>query len=216
MRVALNKHMFYVGGILILTLGIVFTIQSKLGTSPFDALLVGLHRTVGLTVGSWEIVLGIVMIGFNALAQKQKPEYLALLTAFITGLGIDLWLILLRDVVQPSTILIQSLIFSLGLIAVCLGIATYLKANFAPIPIDRMMLVIRQLTGWSLTISRTLINIVLVILAYLFNGPIGVGTLLTLLLSGIIINFFMEYLERLESKNKPRLIEQQDRGDSTQ
>ncbi len=32
------KYVFYVLGILILTLGISFTIQSDFGTSPFDAL----------------------------------------------------------------------------------------------------------------------------------------------------------------------------------
>lgn len=35
------KYVFYVLGILILTLGIAFTIQSDLGVSPFDAFLVG-------------------------------------------------------------------------------------------------------------------------------------------------------------------------------
>ena len=45
------KYVFYVLGILILTLGISFTIQSDLGTSPFDALLVGLSLNVGLLWG---------------------------------------------------------------------------------------------------------------------------------------------------------------------
>ncbi len=38
------KYVFYVLGIMILTFGISVTIQSDLGTSPFDALIVGLHR----------------------------------------------------------------------------------------------------------------------------------------------------------------------------
>jgi uncharacterized protein len=48
------KYILYVLGILIFTLRISFTIQSDLGTSPFDALLVGLTINVGLTMGSWE------------------------------------------------------------------------------------------------------------------------------------------------------------------
>jgi len=43
---------FYVLDILILTLGISCTIQLDHGTSPFDALLVGLSINMGLTVGS--------------------------------------------------------------------------------------------------------------------------------------------------------------------
>ena len=59
------KYVFYVIGILLLTLGISLTIQSDLGTSPFDALLVGLSINVGLTVGSWEIIIAFVLICCN-------------------------------------------------------------------------------------------------------------------------------------------------------
>ncbi|MFD6430805.1 YitT family protein, partial [Bacillus velezensis] len=51
------KYVFYVLGIMILTFGISVTIQSDLGTSPFDALIVGLSVHAGLTVGSWEIII---------------------------------------------------------------------------------------------------------------------------------------------------------------
>lgn len=90
------KYVVYIGGILLLTLGISLTIQSNLGASPFDALLVGLSLNVGLSVGSWEIILACVLICGNALLSKQKPEVLGLLTAFITGLGIDVWLFYYR------------------------------------------------------------------------------------------------------------------------
>ncbi|WP_223702238.1 hypothetical protein [Sutcliffiella deserti] len=49
------KYVFYIIGILLLTLGLSFTIQSNLGTSPFDAVLVGLARNVGLTVGIFKL-----------------------------------------------------------------------------------------------------------------------------------------------------------------
>ncbi|EOQ34301.1 hypothetical protein KQ1_00809 [Bacillus cereus BAG3O-1] len=68
------QYVFYVVGILILTLGISFTIQSDLGTSPFDALLVGLSQNVELTVGSWEIILAILLIGCNSCLKRQRPE----------------------------------------------------------------------------------------------------------------------------------------------
>jgi uncharacterized membrane protein YczE len=201
MRLTRKKSMFYVCGILILTLGIALTIQSKMGTSPFDALLVGLYRTVGLTIGSWEIIVGGVMVLFNALAQRRRPEYLALLSALITGVGIDFWVFVLRDWLHPDTLFGQSLCLVFGMVLVGLGIATYLRANFAPIPMDRMMLVVIDLTGLNVTSSRALISVVLIILAFIFNGPIGVGTLLTTFLSGVIINFFMPYTERFENGN---------------
>jgi uncharacterized membrane protein YczE len=199
MRRTRMEYLFYVCGILILTLGITLTILSSIGTSPFDALLVGLFRTVGLTIGSWEIVLGGVLVLFNAIAQRRRPEYLALLTAFITGVGIDFWLFMLREWIHPDTLIGQTICLVLGMVIVGIGVAAYLQANIAPIPMDRSMLVVQELTGLDVTLSRALINVVLVILAFMFNGPIGVGTLIITFFAGVLIKFFMPYAERLKN-----------------
>lgn len=184
-------------GILILTLGISLTIQSKLGTSPFDALLVGLSKNVGLTVGSWEILLALLLIGSNSLLARTRPEILGLLTALITGIGIDIWLFLLHDVVSPDLWFSQAVCFITGLVIVGLGTATYLHTNFAPIPVDRLTLIIKELTRKTVFFSRTLIYILFLMLAIIFNGPIGVGTLLTVFLGGYILHFFMPITGRI-------------------
>ena len=191
------KYVFYVVGILILTLGISLTIQSKLGTSPFDALLVGLSKNVGLTVGSWEIILALLLIGSNSLLARQRPEILGLVTAFITGIGIDMWLFLLHDIVSPDLWFSQAVCFTTGLVVVGLGTATYLQTNFAPIPVDRLTLIIKELTRKTVFFSRTLIYILFLMLAIIFNGPIGVGTLLTVCLGGYILHFFMPITGRI-------------------
>ena len=191
------KYVFYVVGILILTLGISLTIQSKLGTSPFDALLVGLSKNVGLTVGSWEIILALLLIGSNSLLARQRPEILGLVTAFITGIGIDMWLFLLHDIVSPDLWFSQAVCFTIGVVVVGLGTATYLQTNFAPIPVDRLTLIIKELTRKTVFFSRTLIYILFLMLAIIFNGPIGVGTLLTVCLGGYILHFFMPITGRI-------------------
>lgn len=151
------KYVFYVLGILILTLGISFTIQSDLGTSPFDALLVGLSLNVGLTVGSWEIIIAVLLICCNSLLKRQRPEFLGLLTAFITGVGIDMWLCLLHNLITPELWYSKFVCFGLGLVIIGLGTATYLHTNFAPIPVDRLTLIIQELTRTNIFISRTFI-----------------------------------------------------------
>lgn len=191
------KYVFYVVGILILTLGISLTIQSKLGTSPFDALLVGLSKNVGLTVGSWEIILALLLIGSNSLLARKRPEILGLVTALITGIGIDMWLFLLHDIVSPDLWFSQAVCFTTGLVVVGLGTATYLHTNFAPIPVDRLTLIIKELTRKTIFFSRTLIYILFLMLAIIFNGPIGVGTLLTVCLGGYILHFFMPITGRI-------------------
>jgi len=191
------KYVFYVLGILILTLGISFTIQSDLGTSPFDALLVGLSKNVGLTVGSWEIILAFILIGCNSLLKRQRPEVLGLLTAVITGIGIDMWMFLFDNLITPELWLNKIVCFGIGLVIIGLGTATYLHTNFAPIPIDRLTLILQELTKTNIFYSRTLIYLLFLIIALILNGPIGIGTLLTVCLGGVILNYFMPVTEKV-------------------
>lgn len=195
-----TKYTFYGLGILILTLGISLTIHSDLGTSPFDALLVGLSLKAGLTVGSWEIIIAFLMIFCNALLKRQRPEFLGLLTAFITGIGIDIWLFSLPYFIIPELWFSKLICLGIGLIVIGLGTALYLHANFAPIPVDLLMLIIRELTGMNILFSRTLINLFFLIMAIIFSGPIGIGTLLTVCLGGLILNFFMLFIEKVLNK----------------
>ncbi|MCY8515916.1 YczE/YyaS/YitT family protein [Bacillus atrophaeus] len=191
------KYIVYVLGIFILTLGISFTIQSDLGTSPFDAVVVGLSKNVGLTVGSWEIIIAFILICCNSFLKRQRPEVLGLLTAFITGIGIDMWLFLLHFFVTPELWYSKVICFGIGLVVIGLGTATYLHTNFAPIPVDRLTLIIKELTRTNIFFSRTFIYLVFLIAAMILNGPIGVGTLLTVCLGGIILNSFMPFTEQI-------------------
>ncbi|MBD1382346.1 YczE/YyaS/YitT family protein [Metabacillus arenae] len=191
------KSIFYVLGILILTLGISFTIQSDLGTSPFDALLVGLSINVGLTVGSWEIIIALILIGCNSFLKRQKPEVLGLLTAFITGIGIDMWLFILHNLITPELWYSKVVCFGIGLVVIGLGTATYLYTNFAPIPVDRLTFIIQELTKTNIFFARTFIYLVFLLMAMILNGPIGVGTLLTVCLGGLILNYFMPFTEKV-------------------
>jgi len=186
------KYIFYVIGILLLTLGIAFTIQSDLGTSPFDAVLVGLSENVGLTVGSWEVILAVLLIGCNSGLKRQRPEVLGLITAVITGIGIDLWLFLLDNSIRPELAQSQATCFGMGLILIGVGTATYLHTNFAPIPVDRLTLILKEMTGTNLFVSRTFIYLLFLIIAFLLDGPIGIGTIVTVCLAGLILNLFMQ------------------------
>jgi uncharacterized membrane protein YczE len=206
MKSGSNKIKFavYVLGIFLLTFGISFTIQSGLGTSPFDALLVGLSINVGLTVGSWEIIIALLLIGCNSILRRNRPEILGLATAVITGIGIDLWLFLLGGLVTPELWLSRAVCFGIGLIIIGVGTATYLHTNFAPIPIDRLTLVIQELTGTTIFLARTFVYFVFLVMAVLINGPIGLGTILSVCFGGVLLNYFMpitgKALERVLTK----------------
>lgn len=196
---------FYIVGLIILTLGIALSVQSMLGTSPFDALLVGLYRTFGLSIGSWEIGVGLTMVIGNALAERKRPEYFALITSLVTGIGIDSWLFILRFWGIPEMLMGKFIFIILGVIFTGLGIAIYLQSEIAPNPMDRSMLIISKFTGWNVTYSRAAISVALVIIAFFFDGAIGIGTLFHAIFTGMFISLFLPPLQKLKETSLRKL-----------
>ncbi|MCY7749286.1 YczE/YyaS/YitT family protein [Bacillus inaquosorum] len=190
------KYIYYSLGILILSLGISLTIQSGLGTSPFDAVLVGLSEEVGLTVGSWEVLISVILLICNSILTRKKPMLLGLITAFITGIGIDLWLFIVKTTISPNMWVSKLICFGIGLVLIGLGTAIYLQTKFASTPIDHLTLIIRDISKRTILFSRTLVYALFLVLAIIFKGPIGIGTLLTVCLGGMILHFFMPFVER--------------------
>lgn len=191
------KYVFFCVGILILTLGISLTIHSDLGTSPFDALLVGLSVQVGLSVGSWEMIIALLLLCCNSLILRRRPEVLGLLTALITGIGIDIWLFLLHSWTVPELWLTKWAYMVIGLILIGLGTATYLLTHFAAIPLDRLTLIVQELMRTNLFVARTCIYLIFLGLALILKGPIGMGTILTVCLGGFLLNIFMPLTKRI-------------------
>lgn len=122
---------------------------------------------------------------------------MGLLTTFITGIGIDMWIFLLHFFITPELWYSKFVCFGIGIVVIGLGTATYLHTNFALIPVDRLTLILQELTKTNIYFSRTLIYIVFLVIAMILNGPIGVGTLLTVCLGGLILNYFMPITKKV-------------------
>ncbi len=78
--------------------------------------LVGPFFKCGAYCGSWEIIIALLLICCNSILKRQRPEVLGLLTAFITGIGIDVWLFLLRNLITPEIWYSKMIYFGIGLL----------------------------------------------------------------------------------------------------
>lgn len=103
---------------------------------------------------------------------------------------------LFNHLIEPNLWISKIAFYGLGLIAIGLGTSIYLYANFAPIPVDRLTLVLQTITRLSILFTRTIIYLVFLFAAIIFNGPIGIGTLLTICLGGLILNYFMPLTQK--------------------
>ncbi len=156
----------------------------------WDALNVGLANQTVYSVGNWVIFIGILLILLNALLSKSKPELLALVTVIMMGYFIDFWLLFVFENNMFSGLALQIIVLIVGATIIAFGISIYLQAEFAVIPIDRFMFLLKDLLGVNVMVAKTIAELLALFAAFLAGGPIGLGTIIVTFIIGPMIQWF--------------------------
>ena len=192
----LKRIICFITGMGFISLGIALTYKAqKLGTGAFDALNMGLSDTFGLTPGTWVIISGIIILIINTFLDKQFPKILSAIPVLIIGQFMNFWMVVLRDF-NPKNYPLLIAFLLLGLVTIAFGAAMYILPAFSPSPIDLITLTIMNKLKWTFGKTKTVVELIALVLALFFGGPIWVGTIVITFLIGPIIQFFLKLLEK--------------------
>ncbi|MBM7587793.1 putative membrane protein YczE [Bacillus pakistanensis] len=192
-----TRFVFYLLGIFILTLGIALILKAHLGAAAWDALAVGESTTFHLSVGTFVFINGMILIFINSFLLKKKPEFLAAITVFVIGMLIDFWLKIGLSDFSPTGLGVQITTLFIGILALGIGIASYLQAKFPASPMDTIMIAISTRFGLSYRSARMISEGLALASAIVFHGAIGVGTIIVTITIGFVIQLFFPILEQL-------------------
>lgn len=188
---------FFFAGLLVMCLGVSMTIKGKIfGVSPWDVLHIGLFQQLGLTIGSWSIIMGFLIIISSSIFLRQWPKLATWLNMLCCGMFIDFfnWLL-------PSTnvLAFEITYFVVGFFVLSTGCAFYISASVGAGPRDTIMMIIVEKFGGSVRLARTIMEVFAVTGGWLLGGPVGFGTIILALGSGQIIQMALPlFKKRLE------------------
>ena len=186
---------FFIVGIFILSIGIVFTIRAPIvGVGSWDVLHIGLKDTVGLTIGMWSIITGVIVIMIDSVVMRRLPRIGTIIDMLAAGILIDVFNIMIP---QATTITTQIIMFIIGVLLLSFGSGMYIIGNVGVGPRDTFMLLIVNKVGWSVRKTRTVIEITVAVLGFILGGPIGIGTVIMAVGLGPIIQYCMNICRKL-------------------
>jgi uncharacterized protein len=186
---------FFVFGLIILAFGAALTIEGELlGIGPWDVLHYGLFLQLGLTIGTWSIIMGFLLLTVASIIMKKLPKIGAFLNMLLIGLFMDFFLWLLPSI---DSLIGAVLFFILGVILMGCGVGLYVSADLGSGPRDGIMLLIVDKTGWSIQWVRNGMEILVLILGWALGGPVGIGTVIIAFLLGPIVGFSLPQCNKL-------------------
>jgi uncharacterized protein len=153
---------------------IALMIRSGLGLGPWDAFHVGISRLTGMTVGTASILVGVVIIAVS-LVLKARLGPATIANMILIGIFTDLAL----PILPAARGFVNGLGYHLGGIAL-IGLSTgmYLGARLGAGPRDGLMTALSARYGWSISRTRTGIELSVLGLGWAMGGTLGIGTLM--------------------------------------
>jgi uncharacterized membrane protein YczE len=156
-------------------------VLAGLGLDPWDVLHQGLSRTFGLGIGTWAILISlVVLVAWWPL--RQRPGVGTVTNAILVGVVIDVILSLTHP---PHALWARVALLVGGVIGNGIATGLYIGAGLGPGPRDGLSIGIAA-RGHSMRVVRTGIEATVLATGVLLGGTVGIGTVLYALLIGPI------------------------------
>lgn len=164
-------------------------VRGALGLAPWDVLHTGLIRFLPLSLGQMVILTSFAVL-LLWIPLRERPGIGTIANAVLVGLSAD---VVLALVATPDSWVLRTAYLVLGLLINGIGSALYIGSQFGRGPRDGLMTGLSRVTGRSLQLMRTGVEISVVLIGLLLGGVAGVGTLLYAVGIGPLTQLFLPW-----------------------
>ncbi|HEY1158554.1 MAG: hypothetical protein HOQ04_01915 [Pseudarthrobacter sp.] len=162
-------------------------IRAGLGLDPWDVFHQGLANRTGLSIGVVVIAVSFLVL-LLWIPLRQMPGFGTLCNAVLVGVFADVGLAFIPAVshLASQAGLLAGAVLLNGIASAC-----YIGARFGPGARDGLMTGLARRTGWSVRLSRTLIEVTVLAVGWLLGGSVGVGTVVYALAIGPLVQLLL-------------------------
>jgi uncharacterized membrane protein YczE len=162
-------------------------VRSGLGLEPWNVLHQGLAERTGLSIGVVLTIVGAAVL-LAWIPLRQRPGLGTISNVLVIGMAMDATLALVPDA-HGWALRVSLLVAGIVLNGAATGL--YIAARFGPGPRDGLMTGLHQLTGVSIRLVRTGIELTVVATGFALGGTVGAGTLLYAVAIGPLAQLFL-------------------------
>lgn len=204
--VLIRRWSLFTFGLIIFSLGISLTINMQhMGIHPWDVLTVAFYEKMGLSIGTWGILIGIVLIGISYILDKSYIKIGTFLNAFIIGIFIDIFL-KLNFLPQATNSWLDILFITLGIVIMGIGGGMYNAGGVGSGPRDGFMLSISDKTGIAIGRVRMITESSILVLGLILGGPVFVFTFVFTFIQSPIFQYsylaFSRFVDRKQTLSR--------------
>ena len=194
-------------GLILYGVSMALMLRANLGLNPWDVFHEGVAMRTGWSFGTVTIVVGAFVL-LLWLPLRQKPGIGTISNIIMIGLSVDaaLWLVTTPEGYAARLVMLLS-----GIILCGAAGGAYIGAGLGPGPRDGLMTGFVRVSGLSIRLVRTLIELAVLVVGWLLGGTIGLGTVLFAVGIGWVVQFFLPVFTIADrpSRTRPARLEEE-------
>ncbi|WP_042224327.1 YczE/YyaS/YitT family protein [Oceanobacillus manasiensis] len=190
-------------GLIVFSIGISIAINMQhLGIHPWDVLNVALYEKLGLSIGSWTIIISVMLIIVSFILDKSYIRLGTFLNGILVGVFVDFFLFL--DFLPHATeSWLDVLVIISGIILMGIGGGVYNSAQVGSGPRDGFMLSISDKLGASIGKVRIITECIVLLIGLFLGGPVFLFTFIFTFIQSPIFQYTYKllggYLNKMET-----------------
>lgn len=182
-------------GLTVLGFGIALMLEAGIGLGPWTVFHQGLSLVTGLSFGRVMQGVGLLVLLLSWLFTGTRPGLGTALNMLLVGPWVDLFRSL-PVLPHPASYLPGVAVFVAGLVLQGLGTGLYITARFGAGPRDGLVLGLARLLSASVRVTRTGLELLVLVSGWLMGGQVGLGTVLFAVGIGPLMQFFLRVFGR--------------------
>lgn len=182
----MKKIIIIVIGSIIAAYGITLALYAGFGGATLAVLWQGISKTFHISIGMASLIVAIVMIVFAFFYDRSQIHIGTMLYQIVYSLCVDLFA---NAHVYSTHLLVNALIMLLGILIFAVGTGFYAAASLGRGSYEALTFSLAEKNGWQVKVVRMILDVVMVIAGVLSGGKFGICTIVTIIISGPVIQF---------------------------
>lgn len=190
----LKKLIIIVLGSIVAAYGITLALYAGFGGATLAVLWQGIAETFHLSIGTASFVVALGMILFAFLYDRSQIHIGTVLYQIVYSICVDLFA---ACHIYSTYRWINFFIMLLGVILFAVGTGLYASASLGRGSYEAVTFALAEKNNWQVKIVRMALDVLVVVIGVLLGGKFGACTIITVIISGPIIQFVNAKAKRL-------------------
>ena len=190
-------------GLMVAGIGNAFFFASKLGTSPMATIADGLHKTLGISHGTGMVIMNSIFLLVLLFTARQYIGIGTICVTVFLGIYVDIaGSFIAVFSIYENTMPVRLFFALLGSVLLGAGLGFYVVMEIGYGTLEALVQIIYKKLKCQYKFAKIIFDFTLTVIGYLLGGTIGIGTVISVFLTGFIMQFSINYTKKILSKNR--------------